>query len=80
VLTDTYSASALAISGLMPCCDRSHDSIVLALLSHSALKIAHQPCVPRRLSRRLQTMVRVPQKRQQMFGASNMSSKEGMLA
>ena len=69
VLTETYSASALAASGSMPCPDRSHDSILLAVLSRSALKIAHQAWLPRlllrRLSRRLQTGVRA----QKRYGA-----------
>ena len=63
VLTETYSASALAISESMRCCDRSHDSILLALLSRRALKIAHQPSRPSRLSRRLQTRVRASHER-----------------
>ena len=53
VLTETYSASTFAISALMLWPDRSHDAILFALLSRNALKIAHQPCVPRLLSRRL---------------------------
>ena len=53
VLTETYSASTFAISALMLWRDRSHDAILFALLSRNALKIAHQPCVPRLLSRRL---------------------------
>ena len=43
VLTETYSASTLAISALMPCLDRSHDSILFSLLSRSAAKMVHQP-------------------------------------
>ena len=53
MLAETYSASTLAISGLIPCSDKSHDSILFALLSRSAEKIAHQPSVPRLLARRL---------------------------
>ena len=53
VLAETYSASTFAISALMLWRDRSHDAILFALLSRNALKIAHQPCVPRLLSRRL---------------------------
>ena len=53
VLTEMYSASTLAISGLIDWKERSHDSILLSLLSHSAAKLVHQPSVPRLLSRRL---------------------------
>ena len=53
VLAETYSASTLAISTLMLSFCRSHDSSLLSLLSRSAAKIAHQPLVPRSLSRKL---------------------------
>ena len=53
VLTERYSASTLAISGLISSPDRSHDSILLSLLSRSAAKMAHQPSVLRLLSRKL---------------------------
>ena len=53
VLTEMYSASTLAISGLIDWLERSHDSILLSLLSRSAAKMVHQPSVPRLLLRRL---------------------------
>ena len=53
MLTETYSASTLTISGLIFCFDRSHDLILFSLLSWSALKIAHQPSVPSELLRKL---------------------------
>ena len=49
VLTETYSANTLAISALIPWLDKSHDSILLPLLSRSAAKMAHQPSVRRSL-------------------------------
>ena len=58
MLTETYSASTLAISGLIFWFDRSHDLILFSLLSRSALKIAHQPFVPSELSHKLQSRVR----------------------
>ena len=53
VLTETYSASTFAILLLMFWPDRSHDSILLSLLSRRAAKTAHQPSVPMLLPRRL---------------------------
>ena len=53
VLTETYSASTLAISTSMPWSRRSQDSILLSLLSRSAAKMAHQPSVWRLLPRKL---------------------------
>ena len=58
MLTETYSASTLAISRLIFWPERSHDSILFSLLSRSALKIAHQPSVPSELLRKLQSRVR----------------------
>ena len=58
MLTETYSASNLTISGLIFWSDRSHDLILFSLLSWSALKIAHQPSVPSEFSRKLQSRVR----------------------
>ena len=58
MLTETYSASTLAISGLIFWPDRSHDLILFSLLSRSTLKIAHQPSVPSELLRKLQSRVR----------------------
>ena len=52
-LAATYSESAFVTSGVIPWLERSHASTLFALLSRSAVKIAHQPSEPKPLSRRL---------------------------